>query len=140
MIRGTHDIFLVIEVLRDRLATMYPWYEWWSGHVECCPLDVAEERMRFDVLGVVRVHDMASSVQIASATRSDGLVTEYPIVLAVALGRQTILSFFKKPHYEIDRIPRYWHEWYAIDVRTSETLFRWEAQPASMILIGLEET
>jgi hypothetical protein len=51
--------------------------------------------VRLDVLGIVRIYDMASNIEVAHPTGADCLVTKHPIVLSVSLRREAILSLLE---------------------------------------------
>lgn len=109
MVRGAHDICLVVEVLRDGLAAMDAWDEGRPGEVEGGPLDVAEEGVVFDVLGVVGIDDVARGVQVAHAARPERSVAEHLVVLPVALCREPFWTVFEQSHHQIDGIAGYGH-------------------------------
>ena len=90
--------------------------------------------MRLDIFGVIRKHDMPSRFEVTIASRTSSFLAKDPIILTVALARESILPILKQPHYELDGIPGNGHQRNAINVRTRKARIVGESQIAFVFL------
>lgn len=90
VVGSTHDFRFVFEILSNRLASGDAGDERWPRNVEDRPLDVAEERVVFDVFGIVGEHDVPCAAEVAALAVPCTSRIYGAVVLPVSLCGETV--------------------------------------------------
>lgn len=94
MIRCTHDVGFVIEVLGDGLATVHARDKRWPGQMESRPLYISKEWMVFYVFCVIKEHYVPGAIVVAETACTECSVAKYPIVFSILLRGQSLATLF----------------------------------------------